>query len=817
MDNDYFFVSDVSNDQVKMFQLTSTGANLLRTFGSPGSAAGQFNGPEQVAVVGNDIYVADFTNNRVQRFNKTTGAYVSQFGSFGSGAGQFSNPTGLVYNPVDGLLYVSEVGNDRVQKFTTAGIYIAQFGSPGAGNGQLSNPFGLSVDASGNIYVADTNNNRISKFSATGTWIRNIGTGTEAVWSVFVDKAGLVWGTFGTGNIYAYDTAGNYRLYYYGTHTTWAEGYFTNIRGIAVTPPLTLSPYSGAPVVIVADGGSNTVQFFTHSAQPIAHPVIRTLPSSGFIGGIAFDSAENVYYTASNENKVYKYDKFGSLITSWGSAGAGNGQFNFPYGITIDDANNVYVSDNNNHRIQKFTSAGAYLSQWGILGSGDGQFNNPAGLATDGTYLYVADEANDRVQKLTLSGVYVRQWGTTGIGNGQMDNPAGIVVDRTRNLVYVSEYFNNRIQQFTVFGNFIKVFAGTPLNGPVGIATEQNGNIYLADRGNNRVVQLNDNGTYLATFSATSANAVGVNPKNAQLYVGKSTESTITLYGSVQGKYDTIGVWRPSNQTFLLRNSLSGGAADISSTVQFATATDLPVTGDWNGDGIDTPGIYRPSTSFFYLWDSWLNPSMGSPQYLVLLGNPNDQGIAGDWNGDGSDGVGTYRPSNGILYLKNDLTSGVSEYFMVLGNPSDRGVAGDWNLDGAGNAGIFRPSEARFYLTNRNTNGIVFDDGAYYLGASTDLPFTGDWTSSGYAGLGVFRPSTGTMFLKYNLDGSPADTSLLFGANGDQPVAGKWGINPVVPEPPPVNNAYTLPFSPVHNVIVPPVTGAVNPDTNGAD
>jgi tripartite motif-containing protein 71 len=817
-DNDYFFVSDSAGHVVKLYQVTSTGATLIRTFGSTqGAGAGQFNGPEQVAVVGNDIYVTDFLNNRVQRFNKNTGAYVSQFGSSGSGAGQFGNPTGIVYNPVDGLLYVSDIVNDRIQKFSTAGIYQGQFGSFGSGNGQLNNPWGLAVDSFGYVYVADNINDRIVKFANTGTWIRNIATGAAAdgVLAIAIDRANMLWFTNIANNVYAYDSNGSYRLYYYGANSdVWPEGYFNSVRGIAVTPPLTIAPYEGKSAVIIADGNGQTVSLFMTSFQSTAHPAIRNVTGiSGFIGGFAFDSQENVYFTASSENKVYKYDKFGALITSWGATGTGNGQFNFPFGITIDDDDNVYVSDYNNNRIQKFNSSGGYLLQWGSFGTGDGQFNNPAGLATDGSFVYVADESNDRVQKFGLTGVWVRKWGTVGTGNGQMDGPAGIAVDRRRNLVYVAEFQNDRIQQFNVFGDFVKIFTennGTALNGTVGITTDQRGNLYVADRFNNRVMQFNDNGTYLATFPFNNANAIGINPKNVQLYVGANSGGAITQFGATVGKSDTIGVYRPSNQTFLLRNALSGGAPFITSTVQFAQTTDLPVTGDWNGDGIDTPGIYRPSSSFFYLWDSWHNPSMSTPSYLVLLGNPNDQGIAGDWDGDGKDSVGTYRRANGILYLKNALTNGFSEYFMVLGNPSDTGIAGDWNLDGAGNAGIFRPSEARFYLTNRNTNGIVFDDGAYFLGFSTDVPFTGDWTNSGYAGIGVFRPSTGTMFLKYNLDNTPSDLSLAFGASGDLPLSGIWGASITSPDQqpdgnaaPPPNNSVIKPFTAISGVIVP--------------
>src|SRR5947207_13610475 len=50
------------------------------------------------------------------------------------------------------------------------------WGGKGIGNGQFSNPFGLALDSTGNVYVADVSNNRIQKFSALGTYVTQWGT-----------------------------------------------------------------------------------------------------------------------------------------------------------------------------------------------------------------------------------------------------------------------------------------------------------------------------------------------------------------------------------------------------------------------------------------------------------------------------------------------------------------------------------------------------------------------------------------------------------------------------------------------------------------
>jgi tripartite motif-containing protein 71 len=87
-------------------------------------------------------------------------------------------------------------------------------------------------------------------------------------------------------------------------------------------------------------------------------------------------------------------------LAAIGSAGSGDGQFNYPQNIAIDANGNLYVADTGNNRIEKFDTNGVYLSQFGSFGSGNGQFNYPVGLAFDlHGHVYVSDVANNRIQK----------------------------------------------------------------------------------------------------------------------------------------------------------------------------------------------------------------------------------------------------------------------------------------------------------------------------------------------------------------------------------------------------------------------------------
>ena len=81
-----------------------------------------------------------------------------------------------------------------------------------------------------------------------------------------------------------------------------------------------------------------------------------------------------------------------TYLTQFGSAGSGNGQFEYPLGIAVDSSNNVYVADSDNNRVEKFDRNGNYLTQWGSLGSGNGQFIDPVGIAVDSSNnVYVTD------------------------------------------------------------------------------------------------------------------------------------------------------------------------------------------------------------------------------------------------------------------------------------------------------------------------------------------------------------------------------------------------------------------------------------------
>jgi hypothetical protein len=224
---------------------------------------------------------------------------------------------------------------------------------------------------------------------------------------------------------------------------------------------------------------------------------------------------------------------------------------------------------------------------------------------------------------------------------------------------------------------------------------------------------------------------------------------------------------------YMLRNTNSEGLSDVSFGLTSQQAGDLPVSGDWNNDGTDTTGFYRPSNATFYLRNS---NSTGSADIVFAYGNgAGDLPVVGDWNEDGTDTIGVYRSSNGTFYLRNSNTTGVGEINFAFGNSGDLPLAGDWNNSGTDTIGVYRPSTSQFFL--RDTNSVGAADYSFGFGKpNDDLPVAGDWDENGYFSVGVYRQSTGEWFLDNDLPASePVSYIFPFGTLGHTaPIVGDW-------------------------------------------
>jgi hypothetical protein len=162
---------------------------------------------------------------------------------------------------------------------------------------------------------------------------------------------------------------------------------------------------------------------------------------------------------------------------------------------------------------------------------------------------------------------------------------------------------------------------------------------------------------------------------------------------------------------------------------------DIPVCGDWDGDGHDSPGIVRGNVWFLRESSTYTNHT-GPATVAFAYGRPGDVPIIGDWDGDGDDTPGVRRGP--AFYLRDSLTAGPGTRTAVYGRSTDFAVAGDWDGDGADTIGVVR--DGIWYLTD--TVGVAGNRVPFRYGLPTDLPVPGDWNSVGPLGdaeVGVVR------------------------------------------------------------------------------
>ncbi len=158
---------------------------------------------------------------------------------------------------------------------------------------------------------------------------------------------------------------------------------------------------------------------------------------------------------------------------------------------------------------------------------------------------------------------------------------------------------------------------------------------------------------------------------------------------------DTIGFARPRSDgvlVFMLRNDLSAGPPD--NVIAFGSSTDIPIAGDWDGDGVDSVGFARPRSDGALVFHLRNDLSAGPPDHVFRFGSSTDLPIEGDWDGDGVDSVGFARPrADGTLVfmLRNDLSAGPPDNVIGFGSSTDIPIAGDWDGDGVDSVGFARP------------------------------------------------------------------------------------------------------------------------------
>ena len=200
------------------------------------------------------------------------------------------------------------------------------------------------------------------------------------------------------------------------------------------------------------------------------------------------------------------------------------------------------------------------------------------------------------------------------------------------------------------------------------------------------------------------------------------------------------------------------------SSFYYGNPGDLPFMGDWDGDGVATPGLYRQSDGFVYVRHT---NTQGNANLEFFFGNPGDVPMVGDFNGDGRDTVSVWRPSQARVFIINELGEegeglGVADFDFFFGNPGDLPFVGDFDGDGVDTIGLYRETTGFVYLTNTLETGS--GDLSFFFGNPGDQILAGDWDGDGDDTVGVYRPSTGMLFISLENTNSAADWEAYIGS-----------------------------------------------------
>jgi len=117
----------------------------------------------------------DSEDHRVRALDLDSGRVLFEIGKRGEGPGEFNLPRDAVVG-ADGLLYVVDGGNFRIQVFDADGKFVKTFGTIGRQSGQFSRPKEIAADTQGNIYVVDTAFGNFQIFNPDGVLLLDVGS-----------------------------------------------------------------------------------------------------------------------------------------------------------------------------------------------------------------------------------------------------------------------------------------------------------------------------------------------------------------------------------------------------------------------------------------------------------------------------------------------------------------------------------------------------------------------------------------------------------------------------------------------------------------
>lgn len=306
--------------------------------GSPFFADGpallsKFHTPQDIAAIGDDLYIADALNHRIRKIANGQVTTIAGFDQEDTTSGIGTN-AGFIYplqivDDASGNLYTLDIEDFRVRRISPAGevTVLAGSGVHGFADGRADTArfgecSGIAADKNGNIYVVDYDNRRIRKIAATGVVSTIAGNGNQG----FVDGSGTAAEFFSPTGIVV-DNQGNL--------------FVADLRQIRkITPTGIVSTFVGSQQSGYEDGGPGIATF-------------------SLIADMVMDDQSNMYVT--DGYRIRKITPQGQVSTVAGTKKGyqdGDGtlaKFDGLNGICIDHQGNLYVTEAYNNRVREIS------------------------------------------------------------------------------------------------------------------------------------------------------------------------------------------------------------------------------------------------------------------------------------------------------------------------------------------------------------------------------------------------------------------------------------------------------------------------------
>ncbi len=255
---------------------------------------------------------------------------------------------------------------------------------------------------------------------------------------------------------------------------------------------------------------------------------------------------------------------------------------------------------------------------------------------------------------------------------------------------------------------------------------------------------------------------------NSTWTLGASTGRSAPADYDGDGKTDAAVF---DNGTWTIRKSSNGSTQTINS---FGTSGDIPVSGNYTGTGEADAAVYRPSNQTWYVREA-----VSGTVTSYAFGNSGDVAVPGNYDGDSYMDYAVFRPSTGYWYVQG-TTSGAFNYGWG-GAAGDVPVQGDYDGDGKTDYAIFRPVSGKWFAHKSSSPGQY---SSWTWGNASDQPVPADYDGDGKADVAVWRPTSATWYILRSSD-SNYETHVL-GTTGDVAVPSAYFKQigaPVAPYP----------------------------------